>query len=77
MDADDVPQIRYGLETAVAVVGTGGGSGNGGGVASSDGVGGIEANGGDVATVGRRSQVGLGVVGRVCLTCLGCRSRRL
>ena len=53
MDADDVPHIRYGLETAVAVVGTSFGGGNGSGVRGSDGVGGIDANGGDIATVGR------------------------
>ena len=53
MDTGDVIHVRYGLETAVAVVGTGNGGGNGGGVGSPDGDGGIDASGGDVATVER------------------------
>ena len=58
--------VRYGLETAVAVVGTGDGGGDGGGVGCSDGDGGVDAGGGDVAAVGgRASRVLRGLMRRV------------
>lgn len=43
VDAGDVVHVRYGLEAAVAVVGTGNGGGDGGGVGSTDGDGGVDA----------------------------------
>ena len=53
MDAGDLIHVRYGLETAVAVVGTVDGGGDGGGVASPDSDGGVDACFDDFATVGR------------------------
>ena len=43
MDAGDVIHVRHGLETTVAVIGTGNGGGDGGGVGGSDGDGGVDA----------------------------------
>lgn len=44
VDTGDMIHVRYGLETAVAVVGTGNGGGDGGGIGSSDGNGGVDAS---------------------------------
>ena len=43
LDTGDVIHVRYGLETAVAVVRTGDGGGNGGGIGSTDGDRGVDA----------------------------------
>lgn len=43
VDTGDVIHVRHGLETTVAVIGTGNGGGDGGGVGGSDGDGGVDA----------------------------------
>ena len=63
VNTGDVIHVRYGLEPAVAVVGTGDGGGDGGGIGGSDGDGGVDAGGGNFAAVGREESGGFGDLG--------------